>query len=390
MFFKPFLFLAGAVGIAAGVVSVEPRASSLSNAQPLAVTAPVLQSPPEAEMSQIPETPPIVVTHIALPAEVRGFYVTASTVSIARAATLFDDMKKRGANAFVLDVQDDHGMLAFSPTDATLTAYAESRPLMRHLDTLLADLGDAGWYRIARIVVMRNATLAEKNPASAIHRGDGALWHDRRGSPWMDPASPVVGDSVIAIAREMYARGFDEVQFDYVRFPTEGAGQIVFPVMKKEETRREVMGRFWKKVGGTLHDEHIPVSFDFFGTVFWSERDRETTGQYPADIFSYADFISPMVYPSHYAPGFLKYKNPALYPSEVVGESLARAPADFGVTADEAARKIRPWLQNFDLGAVYTAEKIEAQIKAARDNHSSGWLLWNARNVYRAAEYVSR
>jgi len=211
---------------------------------------------------------------------------------------------------------------------------------------------------------------------------------------WVDDAivAPVVAEEAIALGRKAYARGFDEVQFDYVRFASDGAlSSIRYSVYDSVETKTEVMARFFETVGGVMRANGIPVSFDLFGMTFETGNDFGI-GQRLVDVFPNADFISPMVYPSHYASGFQGYANPALYPYEVVTHSLVTGlgivASNFGLPDAEITPKFRPWIQDFDIGAVYTADLIEAQIQAARDAHASGWMLWNARNVYEPADYL--
>lgn len=138
--------------------------------------------------------------------------------------------------------------------------------------------------------------------------------------------------------------------------------------------------------------EKIPVSWDLFGMTFWRTDDFDI-GQRLADVYPYADAISPMVYPSHYPVGFKGLTNPAMHPYEIVKWSLDHGIttlAESGLTVElvEAQRKFRPWLQDFDIGAEYDAKKIEEQIRASRAAGASGWILWNARNVYTAANYL--
>lgn len=340
------------------------------------------------------KSPPAPVAHVPSPEEVRGIYWTARTAGIKRADELLEYMGKSGLNTAVIDLKIDNGALGFEPRSNLLKPYAYEKSIIADLDGLLKRLGQRGIYRIARIAVMRDSTFARIHPDLTLKYSGGALWRDNTGAAWIDPAAPEVSDYALTLGREAYSRGFDEVQFDYVRFPSDGAlGAIVYPLFDENETTKvAVMQEFWKKVGGTLQAEDIPVSFDLFGMTFWSAYDYHI-GQRLADAYLYADYISPMAYPSHYASGVYGYKNPALYPYEIVKDTLDKGVATMAsqmeIVPEEARRKFRPWLQDFDLGAVYTAQYIEAQIKAARDAGASGWLLWNARNIYEPAQYVS-
>jgi len=258
-------------------------------------------------------------------------------------------------------------------------------------EEILQKLKEQNIYRIVRIAVMRDGRYAAENPSIALRTQSGSLWNDSIGSVWVDPASEQVSDYAIELGESFYKVGFDEIQYDYVRFASDGAvDSIVYPVYDWTETKSAVMQRFFKKVGGAMQGAGIPVSFDLFGMTYWSHYDFNI-GQRLADAFPYADYISPMVYPSHYPFDFEGLGDPNLAPYEIVKRSLDRG-ADLisGVWSgtEEGLRKhSRPWLQDFDIGAVYTAELIEAQIKGARDAGASGWILWNARNVYEPANY---
>ncbi|MEK7451709.1 MAG: putative glycoside hydrolase, partial [Patescibacteria group bacterium] len=172
---------------------------------------------------------------------------------------------------------------------------------------------------------------------------------------------------------------------DYVRFASDGKiGLIRYPVYDEKESKLLTMKNFFSAVGDPLRAEGIPISFDVFGLICMT-NDGLGIGQRLLDVLSTADFVSPMIYPSHFANGFQGLKNPAQYPYEVVKISLDHAILQSGTSTK---KQYRPWIQDFDIGAIYTAEKIEAQIKAVRDAGASGFLIWNARNVYEPSQYV--
>lgn len=364
------------------------------------------------------EAEPAAIVRVPLPEEVRGMYWTAFTAATKRADELMAYMKKTGLNAVVIDLKMDNGQLAFTPNDASLAPYVMKKPAIQDLDALLKKLADDKIYRIARIAVMRDSAFASVHSTSALAFPGGSLWRDKTGSAWADPTSPVLVTYSLALAREAYARGFDEVQFDYVRFASDGKiSSIVYPMYQKTELKVDAMKRFFAAVGDPLKQEKIPVSFDLFGLVCMA-NDGLGIGQRLQDVMGSTDFVSPMVYPSHYANGFQGFANPAVHPYEVIKISLDHAAELLNPTLkntsskdidgnvvivppteaeqkvwkekDAAIRKqFRPWIQDFDIGAVYTKEKIEAEIKAVRDAGASGWILWNARNVYEPAVYVN-
>lgn len=355
---------------------------------PPANEAPIAAEPVvPAAAAEVPEIP----FHVALPEEVRGIYWTAATAGSARGDELLAFMAGAGLNAAVIDLKMDDGELAFVPNDESLLPYVQDKPAVADLDALLLKLRDAGVYRIARIAVMRDGAFATVHPELAMKNASGAMWRDNIGSLWVDPAATEVSDYAIALGREAYARGFDEVQFDYVRFASDGAvNSIVYPVYDFNETKQAVMQRFFETVGGAMQGDGIPVSFDLFGMTFHSTDDFNI-GQRLLDVYPYADFVSPMVYPSHYPATFEGYGNPAEYPYEIVKLALDEGAKMMQLEVDipeiESRRHFRPWLQDFDIGAVYDAPKIQAQIQATRDAGASGFIFWNARNVYEEGAY---
>ncbi len=331
---------------------------------------------------------------VPLPDEVRGIYLTAYTAGSSRFDELLAYAVKSHLNAFVIDVKLDNGSLAFAPNDPNISKYATEDLPLADLDGLLAKLKGKNIYRIARIFVMRDGAFGKLNPEVSLKDTKGMVWRDKTGTPWLDPAAPQVADYAVELAREVYARGFDEVQFDYVRYPTDGnVSQIVYPYYDEKTPKALVMKKFFDTVSGELRKDGIPVSYDFYGMTCW-RTDDFGIGQRLAGVHDAAVAISPMVYPSHYPDGFEGFANPSEHPYDIVKLSLDKGmdilKIDFPqLDATAARRKMRPWIQDFDLGAEYDAPKIQAQIRAARDAGAGGWLIWNARNVYTPTDYAA-
>ncbi len=373
-----FLVL-GAVGVGVGIRNYE-KATELQKLQIATKVNTIKMSLSETDATKVAMNNEFLgtlvpsVVHVPLPTEVRGIYWTASTARTGRAEELMEFMMETGLNTVVIDLKMDNGEVVMPSAE------------------LIYRLSVTEIYKIGRIAVMRDSAFAEANPSVALHTGSGSLWRDKTGAAWLDPSATVVWDEAIRLGREAYALGFDEVQFDYVRFASDGAlSSIVYPLYQSSEKKTDIMARFFQTVGSAMHADGIPVSFDLFGMTFETSEDFGI-GQRLVDVYPNADFISPMVYPSHYAKNFQGYANPALYPYEVVTHSLVRGTdiieSNFGLPESDITPHWRPWLQDFDIGATYTSALIEAQIHATRDAGASGWILWNARNVYEPAEYL--
>jgi hypothetical protein len=324
-----------------------------------------------------PDSPPTtpVTVHIPLPEEVRGIYWTADTAIGPKSDELLAYMKRYGLNTAVVDLKMDDGTV-----------------VLDRLAPVLKKLADAGIYRIARLQIMKDPAFAAAHPEVALRSKKGGVWRDFKGTTWVDPGASIVTDTVLALSREAYTMGFDEIQFDYIRFPSDGhLTDIVYPFSSGTSTKHAIMRKLFDTLG-SLRQKGIPISYDLFGMTFISTDDYGI-GQRLPDAWPNGDFVSPMVYPSHYASGFQGFPNPALAPYEVVKYSLDKGVEtvrlEFPLETPSSTRpKFRPWLQDFDIGATYTAARIEAQIKAARDAGASGWMLWNARNVYEPAHYT--
>jgi hypothetical protein len=334
---------------------------------------------------------------INTPEYVKGIYVSAATVGYkSRFDELVSLVDQTELNSMVVDVKDQHGRLAFIPENESLSPHVSSVPELGQLKTFTAPLKDKNIYLIARIFVFQDQAFAEAHPELAVSKLDGGLWRDYRGIPWLDPAAKQVWRYNVLVAREAFAGGFDEVQFDYIRFPSDGnLKTMTFPFWDQQKTRVEVLTGFFAYLDRELRVKNdIPISADLFGMTMWQHDFDLNIGQKLINALPYFDFISPMVYPSHYPPGFNDYTNPATQPYEVIYQNMIRgqrvkarlgssatAVAAGGDTLPRAAN-FRPWIQDFDLGAVYTPEMVRAQIIATDDGGGSGWLLWNARNVY--------
>jgi len=190
-----------------------------------------------------------------------------------------------------------------------------------------------------------------------------------------------VKDYILTIAKESYKKGFDEINFDYVRFPSDGN---MSDTLYDEENKKkyEVMGEFYKFLNNNFKDDPIWISLDLFGfTMEKNGTDDMAIGQRIADTVDSVDYVCPMMYPSHYPSGHLNLANPAENPRAVFENGMKLgAPKFVGKRA-----QVRPWIQAFDMGAIYDAEKIRAQIDVIEKYADAGWLMWNASNRYSEA-----
>jgi hypothetical protein len=312
------------------------------------------------------------------PVTVKGLYLTAySAGNPEKMKEILKLIDSTELNSIVIDIKDYSGNILYD-SKVPLTKELDLKDVrIKDLPALLRLLRQHNVYSIARISVFQDPQLAEKKHEWALKSKNGNLWRDKKGLAWVDPANNNVWQYVASIAKEAARTGFDEVNFDYIRFPTDGNLQnIAFTNMEEKYT---VIENFFKYVATAMADEPVYISADLFGlTTEKTDGNDMQIGQRLADAVKYFDYVCPMVYPSHYPPRYMGFSNPAEHPYEVVYQAVRSGVAQ----AQSKRAKIRPWIQDFNIGAVYGGDKIRAQINAADAAGADGWILWNAANRY--------
>jgi hypothetical protein len=341
-----------------------------------------------AESQQIAEEEiSTAIKPLPTPVKVKGIYMTGYAFSNSKfRQQLIDLAENTELNALVIDFKDPAGKLMFKPQDELLKNWPLSKTSLAYNDyqQIITDLQNKNIYTIARITTFQDPTAVAAFKNLALKNINGGIWLDNRGISWLDMTNPDSWDLVVRQAREAKEIGFDEIQFDYIRFPSDGNIKTIsygnFPPNKK---RFEILNDFFSYLKTQLKDIGVPLSIDLFGLTYWQRSDPEYDlgiGQRLTDAAQYFDYISPMVYPSHYYSGIMGFDNPAAHPYEIVNKALRDG--NLMIATASSTAQSRPWLQDFNLGATYTASMVRAQIKAVDDNNASGWLLWNAGNRY--------
>lgn len=315
------------------------------------------------------------------PLHPRALYLTVYGIGSAGLRDpALETIEKAGLNALVVDLKGDRGLIPYPAANPIAAANGALKlRTIPSLAELAGSLKAKGIYSIARIVVFKDDLLATVRPEWAVRSAGGAIWKDREGLAWIDPFRREAWDYVLDVAEEAAAAGLDEIQFDYIRFPD--AGNLVFSQPSTEASRVQALTGFLQHARRRLAHHNVFIAVDVFGYVCWN-RDDTGIGQRLEDLAAVVDYISPMLYPSSFQFGIPGYRNPVANSYEIVRRSLAEAQAR---TAGTAVR-YRPWLQAFrDYafgGQVFGAAQIGAQVRAAEDAHTIGWMLWNPRNVY--------
>jgi len=322
------------------------------------------------------------------PKTIKAIYVTSWSASRESYIDyIINIARDTEINGVVIDIKDWSGYIAYDTALSEAKEYNAKSIRIKDIGSLVQKLRGEGIYSIARITVFQDPVLARARPDLAVHSkaNPASLWLDKSGLAWIDPAAKESWDYNIALAREAVELGFDEINFDYIRFPSDGnLGDMSFPLWDENISSHLILREFFEYMRWELPE--VNLSIDLFG-LSTVNHDDLGIGQIIEDAFEYFDYVCPMVYPSHYAAGFLGYQNPADYPYEVVHYSVEKALKRLSVL-DPAREKgvwLRPWLQDFNLGAVYDKDMVRAEIEAVYDatkDDFSGFMLWNSSNVY--------
>jgi len=313
----------------------------------------------------------------------RGVYITAYTAQNAdRLAYIKRVCKAHNLDTICVDAKD---MISQPFTDLIkqrkLTADTKAIP-SPWLTKLTEELHESGFIVTARCVAFKDDRLLINRPDLSIKLPGGAMYRDKKQGRWANPYRDEVRLYNALIAESAAASGVDEIQFDYIRFPAEGAAaNLTFP--EEEETSRvEIICQFLAEVKKRTDPYNASLAADIFGVTAWqSVWDVETLGQSLEAMAKYLDVLSPMFYPSHFHRGYDGFANPGSEPYYFVNTGVKKALEILG--SSEAKTKLVPWIQGFNmLSPNYGPGYIKAQAKACEDEGVEGFLIWNARNVY--------
>lgn len=322
------------------------------------------------------------------PPQVKGIYVTGPVAGHARMEEIIQLVDETELNAVVIDVKNDDGFVTYSMDSETVEALGATVKYVRDMPALIQRLHDKGIYVIARIVAFRDPHLAEVKPEWSVRKTNGNIYYDNSGLAWVNPYKREVWDYLVEIARCAVEDGFDEIQFDYVRFSTEiKNGEVDYGEDSDTVSKTEIISQFTDYVHEKLSSLGCIVSADVFGTIIDNQYDSGIVGQDYAQISSNLDVICPMIYPSHYASGVYNQPYPNSAPYEMIMGALAASGSKLSALPEEERPIVRPWLQDFTASWIkpyhpYGAEEVRAQIQAVYDAGYSEWILWNASNRY--------
>jgi hypothetical protein len=315
---------------------------------------------------------------------VRALYVNRFAAQSARRMHwLLGVADSTEINGLVIDMKDEFGLNYRSSNPAYQRNAGAGHGAVRDLKALLATVHAHNVFAIARIVVFKDPHAAEINPEWTIRQPDGSPWRDKKGTAWVDPYNRKLWEYNLGVADELVQLGFDEIQFDYIRFPEpyKSLPTQVFPA-SNGMSKPDLLAAFLKTASERLHKGGVRATADVFGLVT-SVRGPLEVGQWWEKVAPVTDVLLPMVYPSHYPPGCYGLPHPNAEPYKVIKAAITDArtrDAKLGITMPE---HVRPWIQAFDLGKPkYGPEQITAQKQAVYDAGYDGWVMWHPGSKY--------
>ncbi|MDR2616480.1 MAG: putative glycoside hydrolase [Endomicrobium sp.] len=307
---------------------------------------------------------------------IRGIHLSAWVSGSKKyreaAVDLFDNTE---LNAAVIDIKEYEGHVYIDGIKI-VNSYNLYEPAIPDIEQYIKQLKEKGIYTIARIVVFRDNAISRKKPELAVKNPDGTIWTDRRNVAWLDPYNKEAWQYNLQIAKKAADIGFDEIQFDYIRFPSDGnTKNCRYSKPHSPSGASNALVGFLKEASRQLKSKGTKISIDVFGLTTTADDDLGI-GQKITEMTECVDYVSPMVYPSHYGKWNYGIEEPNKEPYKVVYYSIE------GALKRIPQEKLRPWLQDFSLGYKYGKNEVRAQMQACYDNKVGNWLLWNPRCVY--------
>lgn len=354
----------------------------------------------EVVANNIPAKPVEKVAHVEKPDAVKAIYMTACVLStVDFKQDLVDLIDETEVNSIIIDIKDFSGTISF-PTDHPDLQVGVNGPgcTATGVKEFIEVLHEKGIYVIGRITVFQDPLYTKAHPDLAVKKAsDGTVWKDHKGLAFIEVGAKPYWDYIITLSEESYNLGFDELNFDYVRFPSDGnMKDIYFPFSDGKE-KKEALRDFFEYLDSKLRPDikktdRLYTSADLFGMTT-TNTDDLNIGQYLEYALPYFDYIAPMVYPSHYPNGWNGFSNPNHYPYEVVHAAMKGAvdrveamiaststPAEIKERLDK--QQLRTWIQDFDYGGDYGPKEVRTQIQATYDVGLTSWMIWAPSNRY--------
>ena len=281
-------------------------------------------------------------------------------------------------NTVVVDVKNEYGSTSYKTSFKQANSYgAWHKRTIKNIEKFMELMKSKNIYTIARIVVFKDELQASNNPQYAIKKKNGEIWRNHDNMAWVDPFDTRAHKYTIAIAEDAAKVGFDEINFDYIRFPAKKG--LIFCQENTQENRIKAIGEFLEYAQKKLRKYGVFISVDTYGNICWS-KDDNNIGQTIVSLAKHADYLAPMLYPSGFSKGSFYFEYPSEHPYEVIFRSIKNTKGRIQTT------RIRPWLQYFKDYAhkkrYYKKFEVNEQIRATQDVNTSGWMLWSPSSKY--------
>ncbi len=333
------------------------------------------------------------------PVEAHGIYVSSEfTVNrqhdedrIKAFDKLLELAKRTEINTMIIDVKYESGAILHEFNNELINKYGTTVECLSFIPEYIKKLHENGIYVVARLVCFKDTKLAAVRPDLAIYNNNGSLYRDNNWSNWVSPYKKETWEYIAEVGKECAKIGFDEINLDYVRFPTDNVSNVNWGPEAATTTKTQAITSGVKYLCEQFRACNLFVSADVYGIVMSSPKDAANVGQNFMEMAQYFDYLCPMVYPSHYDKSWVSTGDwPDLHPYEVITKSLAYSVTEIAKIPENHHRaKVRAWLQDFTADYLgkgrymeYDAEAVLAEIKAVNDTGYTEWLLWNANGTY--------
>ena len=287
-------------------------------------------------------------------------------------------------NAVVVDIKNEEGLTSYKTdyAQANRLGTAKNRTI-KDIDAFVNLMHSKNIYLIGRVVVFKDDLLTKAYPIFALKDQNKTIWTNRSDIAWVDPYLSDAYGYVLNIAADAAQKGFDEINFDYVRFPAHL--NLEFYKQNTQENRIDAIENFIQRAQEKLRPYGTFISVNTYGMVCWAEDDTHIGHTIPS-LAQNTDYLCPMLYPSGFAEGSFGFKNPAAYPYDVIYRSVKH------ISDEIDPKRIRPWIQGFRDYAFdrreYNKKEIQAQIAACKECDTGGWMCWNPSSKYQEKDFI--
>jgi len=315
------------------------------------------------------------------PINVKALYLTfwGASNNSKTSKNILQIIKNSSANAVIVDIKNEHGYTSFYTSFKQANSYgAHKKRTNRNIAKFIKTMKDNDIYTIARIVTFKDELQASNNPDYAIKRDDnGSIWRNHDNMAWVDPFDIRSHNYTIRVAEEAAKVGFDEINFDYIRFPAKSG--LRYSQKNTQKNRIKAIDSFLQSAQSKLRKYGVFISVDTYGNVFWS-KDDNNIGQTIDSLSKHADYLAPMLYPSGFSYGSFHFDYPADHPHAVIYRSIKNVKKKIDI------KRVRPWLQYFKdykkKRKPYQKFEIQEQIRATEELKTNGWMMWSPSSKY--------